>query len=711
MRQTIVVLFLVLNYSAFSQRPTVAASNLAFGNVGCNELLISWTNGNGSDRVVFIRQDFDLTSVPEDDQFYTLDSTFGKGESILNDNTHFCVYRGKGSRVKVSGLKKGTKYCIAVFEYNVPPGKYSYLTASYVTKCLTTYNIIAKDSIAPLSQCRNGNIFKFTDLSATNRPTPNAFTYKWNFGDGKTSTVKNPTHSYATHSIYIVKLVVQAPGCIDSVFLNDTVNAHPVVKFDLDPTKPRFDSIQCFLNNRFTFRNKSILPDIGIGLSSMDYQWFIDDKLFYTGYKADIHVQTPGQFRIKLVATSIQGCKDSSFIDFKVLPRAIDSTKVIFNSKSMCLSGNEFIVTNNSPNSISHKWTFGDTPLDNDTFVGKSVTHKYAKVGKYRITIYANDNAGCLDIWHDSVEVVKNTSVTFTGLLNQYCLNDKPSILKPFPGKGEFFGTNVNNIDSTFTPRSLGKTTVNYVFAKGSCRDTFSQTTEVFDLPVVKLGKDTIICIDRPLQLNANPAYVNSWTGGVSGNFYNVKTSGKYTLKSVLGICTAYDTIDIKAINSPVISNTNDTTLCGGSFLKFNLKVDLGSVFWSDGSNLKDRNISQSGFYKYTVFNKCGSVSDSFNLKVEETACVIFFPNAFTPNGDLLNDAWLPFGKYDFIQMNIFNRWGEKVYFSDKSAIWDGYSNKNLCLDGVYSIVFQYLIQDGNTTRMVTKGLTVHLIR
>jgi gliding motility-associated-like protein len=105
-------------------------------------------------------------------------------------------------------------------------------------------------------------------------------------------------------------------------------------------------------------------------------------------------------------------------------------------------------------------------------------------------------------------------------------------------------------------------------------------------------------------------------------------------------------------------------------------------------------------------------VSDSFNLKVEETACVVFFPNAFTPNFDLLNDAWQPFGKYEFIQMNIFNRWGERVYFSDQSPIWDGHNmNKDLCLDGVYAIVFEYLMQDGNSTKRITKGIPVHLIR
>ena len=53
----------------------------------------------------------------------------------------------------------------------------------------------------------------------------------------------------------------------------------------------------------------------------------------------------------------------------------------------------------------------------------------------------------------------------------------------------------------------------------------------------------------------------------------------------------------------------------------------------------------------------------------------IFFPNAFSPNGDNRNDVLLVRGAEGYESMNliIFNRWGEKVFESDSPAIgWDG---------------------------------------
>ena len=51
-----------------------------------------------------------------------------------------------------------------------------------------------------------------------------------------------------------------------------------------------------------------------------------------------------------------------------------------------------------------------------------------------------------------------------------------------------------------------------------------------------------------------------------------------------------------------------------------------------------------------------------------EAEYVVFAPNAFTPDGDGDNDAWLPvvsgleIGTYE---LSIFNRWGERVFLSD----------------------------------------------
>jgi len=692
----------------YSQAPTKAASNIVFSNVGCNEFTVSWTNGSGSERAVFIRKASAFGEVPEKDEFYNSNSVYGLGESIKTDLTHFCVYRGTGTSVTVTGLKSVTTYYIAVFEYNAAPPKYDYLTSGYPTSSVLTQSITADFSLTPLSQCQNGNSIQFTNKSVSSR---SPLSYEWNFNDGSKSTATDPKHSHPTYGIYRIRLVANAPGCADTTYRNDTINPHPVAVFDLDPSKLKNDSIQCFYGNRFTFRNSTTLASLGGMFSSTRYIWYMDNGFIATGHKADRAFPQSGVFPIKLVAISNKGCMDSTYKIYVVRPRAIDTTQVFMSPKSMCLSNNLFDFENKSPLSITSRWRFGDG--GNDSLDGFKVKHSYQKIGKYKITLKAMDAQGCLDVYgRDSVSVFSNTKVSYSGLKPFYCINEKLSFLKPQPGKGEFFGTNVNTLDSSFTPASLGKFYVGYVYTKGGCRDTVKDSTIVYDRPKVNLGPDTVICVDRPLQLNVNSQYATTWfPSNSSSSSININSTGTYSVRAVEGNCDAFDTIVVRAITAPKMSKLVDTTLCGGSYLKFNFKVDLGNAIWRDGSNLKDRVISQTGFYHVTLANKCGSVSDSFNLQVEETACVIFFPNAFTPNGDLLNDSWQPFGKYDFLKMSVFNRWGEKVYTSETSPVWDGYKNKELCLDGVYSIVFEYLIQDGNSQKRVTKGLVVHLIR
>lgn len=727
MRQLAVFIFLIFNIPAFSQTPTVPASNITFPVVGCNEFTATWTNGNGNFRAVFVREGSALTEVPEYDEFYADNPNFGiPGESIKNDGIHWCVYKGSGNSITVKGLKKLTKYYIGVFEYNGGGGKYDYLTSSYATASVTTANIVADFKIQDstgydtAAQCQYINKFKFINKSYGDL-TP--LTYLWDFGDGTaTSNVKDPVHKYTVSKIMFVKLIVGAPGCLTSITINDTVHPHPVAKFDLDPMKPKNDSIQCYFGNRFTFRNNSSLADIGAGKSSMRYEWHMDNGFIATGYKADRAFPSPGVKTIKLIAISNRGCRDSTYRIYKVLPRAIDPTKVVFNQKSMCLSNNLFTFKNNSPNSIINSWHYRDTmdTKDLDSSFKNPASYSFKKVGTYYVTLKAYDLSGCLDQDTSIVDVFKNKNVSFKDLKKEYCINDAKEFLTPTPAKGKFFGINVYDLDSSFTPASIGTFIVGYESFIGGCRDTAWDTTIVYNRPSIYIGKDTTICKDRPLQLNVDPALTSTWyssppianINGYQGSFITVNQAGKYWVKSYERKCYDSAYITVKVISSPTLSIAfTDTTLCGGSYLRFSLKVEDGNVFWSDGNNSLDRIVSKSGLYKVILANKCGAVSDSFNLNVEETACIVFFPNAFTPNGDVLNDTWQPYGKYEFIRMNIFNRWGEQVYFSDKSPVWDGYNGKELCLDGAYCCVFEYLMQDGNTKKRVTDGLIIHLIR
>lgn len=73
--------------------------------------------------------------------------------------------------------------------------------------------------------------------------------------------------------------------------------------------------------------------------------------------------------------------------------------------------------------------------------------------------------------------------------------------------------------------------------------------------------------------------------------------------------------------------------------------------------------------------NGCGSVSDEYVVNVLD--CIentLFFPNAFTPNGDGINDYWKPEGiGIDELTWYIFDRWGLEIYVAHGGKDrWDG---------------------------------------
>lgn len=88
----------------------------------------------------------------------------------------------------------------------------------------------------------------------------------------------------------------------------------------------------------------------------------------------------------------------------------------------------------------------------------------------------------------------------------------------------------------------------------------------------------------------------------------------------------------------------------------------------------------------------------------------IFIPNAFTPNGDGLNDELRVYGSgIHSISLMIFNQWGEKVFESkDLATGWDGRQNGKLQPTGVYMYVCKIVMSDGS--EMLKKG-AVNLIR
>jgi endonuclease G len=131
-----------LRAASVVHEPTVQASNIAFGSIGTSSLTVNWTNGNGSSRVVQIRENGPVNSSPADGTSYTASPVFGNGAQTGAGD--FVVYAGSGNSVNVTGLKPNTAYHFAVSEFNGSGSGTDYLTTAPAIGNQTTaaaYNI------------------------------------------------------------------------------------------------------------------------------------------------------------------------------------------------------------------------------------------------------------------------------------------------------------------------------------------------------------------------------------------------------------------------------------------------------------------------------------------------------------------------------------------------------------------------------------------
>jgi gliding motility-associated-like protein len=104
---------------------------------------------------------------------------------------------------------------------------------------------------------------------------------------------------------------------------------------------------------------------------------------------------------------------------------------------------------------------------------------------------------------------------------------------------------------------------------------------------------------------------------------------------------------------------------------------------------MHDSLTSVAGCYAITAVDSFGNESPLSNLFCVDNCPLYELPNVFTPNGDGMNDLFIPF-PYRFVKdvdIKIYNRWGEVVFqTTDPDVNWDGVHrlSKKLCSDGVY---------------------------
>ncbi len=110
---------------ALSTEPTTQASAVGFSNVTAISMTVSWTNGDGTDRIVVAKAGSAVDANPADGTTYTDNAAFGNGTQIPTGN--YVIYKGTGTSVPLTNLSPTTTYHFAVYEFNGSAGTENYL--------------------------------------------------------------------------------------------------------------------------------------------------------------------------------------------------------------------------------------------------------------------------------------------------------------------------------------------------------------------------------------------------------------------------------------------------------------------------------------------------------------------------------------------------------------------------------------------------------
>jgi gliding motility-associated-like protein len=348
---------------------------------------------------------------------------------------------------------------------------------------------------------------------------------------------------------------------------------------------------------------------------------------------------------------------------------------------------------NNAP------WT--DIPGANSTTFPTAFTAANpAGTYEYRLSVAEAGNLGSAQCRISSVPL----TVIINPLPIATAVNNGPAcegsdITLTATGGTQYLWTGPNNYSANaatvtlpaIAPGASGNYSVTATSPAG-CSSTASTSVQVNPAPVAAVSfADTSVCINGKVQFMASGGNDFFWTPAAGLSATNIANpiatpsmDTRYTVK-VTGSNQCSDTTSINVRVNPVaIANAGPdrVIIAGGTaLLAGSITGTYQSFNWFPATNLNDPMLLQpvstaSADAQYILSvvskNNCGTSSDTVLIKIYKG---IFIPNAFSPNGDGLNDTWnIPaLAAYPDFELFVFNRYGEVVYRNSKShEPWDG---------------------------------------
>lgn len=205
-----------------------------------------------------------------------------------------------------------------------------------------------------------------------------------------------------------------------------------------------------------------------------------------------------------------------------------------------------------------------------------------------------------------------------------------------------------------------------------------------------------------------------TWSTGSTDSVIAVTQNGEYALTLTTDCLRVEDTIQLERRQEPYFVDLGPGKTANlGEQLSFSFQHNLEeiqSLAWrslgSDSLSCEDcpsptLSAIQSGQIELRVTDQRNcTFTDVVSYDVRQTRN-IFLPNAFSPNGDGINDYFAPQGdRGTILEFDLLDRWGSRVFHSSAGSVndfegWDGSSRQQAAPAGTYFYQIQIRFPDG----------------
>lgn len=575
----------------------------------------------------------------------------GGGASWTNNNPSIGL-PDNGNGAVPNFIPVGPPGTVATISYvsNCNVGSYDYVIAPNPTSNFEIYN----NGQVVAGAC-DGSQFDFVDMSTI--PLPETIDdWLWDFGDGNTSNLQNPSHTYINAGTYNVSLTTTSSlGCESSIFTQQ------IIVYDLPQAN--------FISTNVCANINTDLTDMSTVLNGTinNWQWdVLNDNTIESTLQNGVYMFTQGgTYDVELTVESSFGCSNSIInqVTVNYIPVAN------FESDSVCLGNvNNFNDLSAVQNGTITQWNW-DFNGENSS-ASNNPTHGFVNTGNNSVNLQVTSNHSCSSSIALNAFVFDLPESNFT--VENVCLHDHilPTNLS---ASNLTYNWSFGDANSSIlqNPSHVYINSGNYqidlaVTSAQNCTTTSSQNVVIYELPMADFTANEVCPNQHTIFTDASfssDGVITNWAWDIlndnsteyaSQNAQHIFNQGgsydvELTVESTYG-CENSVLNQVTVNYLPIVNFLSDSVCLGNpsSFYDVSSIIDATNIGWNwdfGGGNVLTNQNSNYTFSNSGVQNVSLTVTSSKGCSAtnSSTAFVYDVPESnFSVEDVCLNNNIIP---------------------------------------------------------------------